>query len=755
MTNTKTMQGPGILPALAAAAHPIAKLAPFPLNATIHDVDRIAESLRVNGQYSPVVANRSTGEILAGHGTVEAAKSLGWTEVAVSWVDTTDQATAARIVVGDNRHADIAHYDESALHALVSWLPDLDGTGMQPDEARRLAERLNAVPVFDEPLAELGNGHTRTRKEDLNPMVWAGWFRWKYEDHERFDRWFDELVHEYGASGAPEELRRRLELPPAPPSKSSKTREAGVPGTDVVECDDLPGVERIPVDELVEHPGNARRGRVSMLEESLNVTGQYRPVIVQASTRYVIKGNHTLQAARRLGWDTVLAVVHDVDDETAARILLADNFTSDTHTYNSEKLADLMLLAGLPAGTGWTDGEWDAFMLDMGRRDFEHNGGTSAVRFKHGDRSLRIANGTLLMTFDRKMVLNSRPSAIFGKNVRGGPPAPHHTRSESRWAGHAVVRIDAANHRDAQRPSDHQQLEPDPLPRVGRRLRTQHHRRRPPPAATRSEVPRRGGVRRALAHRVPLRVDHLGDQQQHVRAGPEPDHPDARAAPRRHRVRVRPAPRNPPARPRRRGDRRLACPRMGSLTDRHRWCACCIPMVYDRGMATSDLQPPPKRWPRRTGVWPGQTTTAPDGYPEIPEATPVLSRSRAIRGLTVGTWQPCPVKACLGDHGDRNPQIGVDWETGQLMYICAAGWQIHTTPVLHLLVVRGGELSARYVNPRDPIPEPWHPREPTVQVDWSALGWTPRPHHELAHHHTIRPEMTWKKPPRQNQPTLL
>lgn len=113
---------------LEALLEPIDGLKPYPGNARRGDVDVIARSLEVNGQYRPVVANRRNRQVLAGNHTLAAARQLGWTHVAVSWVDVDDEA-AARIVLVDNRSNDVAGYDEAALAELLGTLPDLDGTG--------------------------------------------------------------------------------------------------------------------------------------------------------------------------------------------------------------------------------------------------------------------------------------------------------------------------------------------------------------------------------------------------------------------------------------------------------------------------------------------------------------------------------------------------------------------------------------------------------------------------------------------------
>ena len=102
------------------------------------DIDAIARSLEVNGQYRAIVVNlgRKTGrplEVLAGNHTLAAARQLGWTQITATTIDVTD-SEAARIVAADNRTADLGDYDADALAALLRDLDDLDGTGYTDDD---------------------------------------------------------------------------------------------------------------------------------------------------------------------------------------------------------------------------------------------------------------------------------------------------------------------------------------------------------------------------------------------------------------------------------------------------------------------------------------------------------------------------------------------------------------------------------------------------------------------------------------------
>lgn len=121
---------------------PISDLANYHRNARIGDVDKIRESLSVNGQYRSICVNRGTytgrkNEVLAGNHTLKAARSLGWDNVAVDWVDVDDEG-ARRIVLADNRTADRGRYDNDMLIAEISQLESFDGTGYTQEDLDKL-----------------------------------------------------------------------------------------------------------------------------------------------------------------------------------------------------------------------------------------------------------------------------------------------------------------------------------------------------------------------------------------------------------------------------------------------------------------------------------------------------------------------------------------------------------------------------------------------------------------------------------------
>ncbi|WP_067565878.1 ParB N-terminal domain-containing protein [Nocardia acidivorans] len=124
----------------------ISKLTPFPGNPRRGDVPAIAESLKANGQFRPIVVQKATGYVLAGNHTMQAAISLGWDKIDVHWVDVDDDR-AKRIVLADNRLADKGHYDLVALADLLQEVTDLEGTGYSDDELTALMDQIQPDDV--------------------------------------------------------------------------------------------------------------------------------------------------------------------------------------------------------------------------------------------------------------------------------------------------------------------------------------------------------------------------------------------------------------------------------------------------------------------------------------------------------------------------------------------------------------------------------------------------------------------------------
>lgn len=115
----------GITEALAALAERVDTLNLLDGNPRVGDVDAVAASLRRFGQRKPIVATRSDRVVVAGNHTLQAARQLGWDEVAVVFVDD-DEDTARAFALADNRTAELGHYDDENLAAMIAAVREAD-----------------------------------------------------------------------------------------------------------------------------------------------------------------------------------------------------------------------------------------------------------------------------------------------------------------------------------------------------------------------------------------------------------------------------------------------------------------------------------------------------------------------------------------------------------------------------------------------------------------------------------------------------
>lgn len=105
---------------------PADQLRPHPRNPHLSDDDAIDESVDANGFYGALVAQRSTGYVLSGHGRLRNRLRAG-APVPVVWVDV-DDATALRYTLAANRAAERGSYFDDLLTARAAS-GSLTGTG--------------------------------------------------------------------------------------------------------------------------------------------------------------------------------------------------------------------------------------------------------------------------------------------------------------------------------------------------------------------------------------------------------------------------------------------------------------------------------------------------------------------------------------------------------------------------------------------------------------------------------------------------
>lgn len=148
-------------------------------------------------------------------------------------------------------------------------------------------------------------------------------------------------------------------------------------------------LEHVPLSQLTPYPGNARRGDVEAIAESLATFGQYRALIVRQdpgtnTTLTILAGNHTAMGLARLlsmtaeqvtkaygeaaagRWAQQLGQPDPVarceiitcDDAEARKINAADNRLAELGGYDDVSLlAQLTDMDGDFTGTGWSDND--------------------------------------------------------------------------------------------------------------------------------------------------------------------------------------------------------------------------------------------------------------------------------------------------------------------------------------------------------------------------------------------------------------
>jgi DNA modification methylase len=112
----------------------ISSLSLDPTNARRHDSKNLASiegSLRLFGQRKPIVVT-GANVVVAGNGTLEAAKSLGWSEIDVVRIPADWSAEQVKAyALADNRTAELAEWDAKVL---ADQLVELDAVGWDVSE---------------------------------------------------------------------------------------------------------------------------------------------------------------------------------------------------------------------------------------------------------------------------------------------------------------------------------------------------------------------------------------------------------------------------------------------------------------------------------------------------------------------------------------------------------------------------------------------------------------------------------------------
>lgn len=133
-----------------------------PNNVRVHedtDIHALKSSLAKFGQQKPIVALKS-GKVIAGNGTLEAAKQLGWKSIAAVTFENEELASA--YAIADNRTAELSRWNDSALAAALDSIKSVSdevfsATGFTEEQLNVLVDKsfLSAVVESSKTEAEI------------------------------------------------------------------------------------------------------------------------------------------------------------------------------------------------------------------------------------------------------------------------------------------------------------------------------------------------------------------------------------------------------------------------------------------------------------------------------------------------------------------------------------------------------------------------------------------------------------------------
>ena len=135
---------------------PVASLKPSLRNPRTHSkkqLHKLGASIRRFGFNNPILTNQA-GEVVAGHGRLEAAKLAGLAEVPTICVSHLTEAEVRAFRVADNRLAELSGWDDEVLKVELSFLAEIDLdlpeiTGFETAEIDSILEAAAPTPAPD------------------------------------------------------------------------------------------------------------------------------------------------------------------------------------------------------------------------------------------------------------------------------------------------------------------------------------------------------------------------------------------------------------------------------------------------------------------------------------------------------------------------------------------------------------------------------------------------------------------------------
>lgn len=168
-----------IAPSLKPLAVPLDSLTPDANNAKKHpekSIRAIMLSLALFGQRKPLAAHKvgKQSVVIAGNGTLEAAKLLGWSKIAAAMDDDLSEAELAAYGMADNRSAEHGRWDFEQVAKLEQMVTEagLEMVGWSLDELEVLrAADWTPPEMSDEEPETLGASHKLTFTDEQAEVI--------------------------------------------------------------------------------------------------------------------------------------------------------------------------------------------------------------------------------------------------------------------------------------------------------------------------------------------------------------------------------------------------------------------------------------------------------------------------------------------------------------------------------------------------------------------------------------------------------
>lgn len=211
---------------ISIAYVPLPEVNGWPRNPKKHDLTAIKRSIVLNGFVRPLVMDEGTGQLVAGHGSLEAvaqlrmegaARPMGieedehgvWTVPVVRGVSFADPAAAEAYLLADNRIAELGGWDEQMLQQMLTDLDEagyLTSASFSSADLEDFVQRLGETPtsVMDDATEEPAEEPREPRPPSMSmrevSMLMTG------EQHTEFHDLLDQLRQRYGTESIPDTL---------------------------------------------------------------------------------------------------------------------------------------------------------------------------------------------------------------------------------------------------------------------------------------------------------------------------------------------------------------------------------------------------------------------------------------------------------------------------------------------------------------------------------------------------------------------